>query len=71
MFLHVVQCTLSDALLKNEVFELMAVAVVFNSSCDFTETVQKHLVFCAVLLVVPENKPRTSSFDCKNAFDKI
>lgn len=39
MFLHVVQCTLCDSFLENKVFQLMAVAVVFYSSCDFTEAI--------------------------------
>ena len=54
MFLHVVQCTLCDSFLQNKIFELMPVAVIFDSSGDFTETIQKHFVICTMLLVVPE-----------------
>lgn len=31
----------------------MAVAVIFDSSSDFTEAVQKHFVISTMLLVVP------------------
>lgn len=53
MFLHVVQCTLCDSLLENKIFELMPVAVIFDTSSDFTEAVQKHFVICTVLLIIP------------------
>lgn len=53
MFLHVVQGTLGDPLLEDEVFQLMAVAVVFDSGCDFAEAVEEDLVICTVLLIVP------------------
>lgn len=62
MFLHVVQCTLRDSFLENEIFQLMAVVVIFDPSSDFAETIQKHFVVCTVLLVVPEEtKPAVSS----------
>lgn len=54
MFLHVVQCTLCDSLLENEIFQLMAIAVIFDTSSNFTEAIQKHFVIRTVLLVVPE-----------------
>lgn len=53
MFLHVVQCTLCDSFLENKIFQLMAIAVIFDSRSDFTEAIQKHFVICTVLLVVP------------------
>lgn len=53
MFLHVVQRTLCDSFLENEIFQLMTVAVIFDSSSDFTEAIQKHLLICTMLLVIP------------------
>lgn len=53
MLLHVVQCTLCDSYLQNKIFQLMAVAVIFDSSSDFTEAVQKHFVISTMLLIVP------------------
>lgn len=53
MFLHVVQSALRDSFLENEIFQLMAVAVVLDPGGDFAETVQKHFVVGAVLLIVP------------------
>lgn len=53
MFLHVVQCTLSDSFLENKVFQLMTIAVILDSSCDFAEAIQKHFVLRAVLLIIP------------------
>lgn len=53
MFLHVVQGTLCDSFLENKIFQLMAIAVIFDSSSDFTEAIQKHFVICAMLFVVP------------------
>lgn len=53
MFLHVVEGTLCDAFLENKIFQLMAIAVIFDSSSDFTEAVQKHFVICTMLLVIP------------------
>lgn len=62
MSLHVVQSTLCDSFLENEIFQLMAVAVVFDSRGDFAEAIQEHFVICAVLFVVPEKdkKPELS-----------
>lgn len=53
MFLHVVQSTLSDSLLENEIFQLVAVAVIFDSSSDFTEAIQEHFVIGTVLFIIP------------------
>lgn len=53
MSLHVVQRTLRDSFLENEIFQLMAIAVVFDPCGDFAEAIQKHFVVCAVLFVVP------------------
>lgn len=53
MSLHVVQGTLCDSFLENKILQLMAIAVIFDSSCDFTEAIQKHFVICTMLLVVP------------------
>lgn len=53
MFLHVIQCTLSDSFLENKIFQLVAVAIIFDSSSNFTEAVQKHFVISTMLLVVP------------------
>lgn len=62
MFLHVVQCTLRYSFLENKIFELMAVAVVFDSSSNFTEAIQKYFVICTMLLVIPEGKKARSQF---------
>ncbi len=58
MFLHIVQSTLGDALLQDEVFQLMSITIILDSSSYFTEAVQKDLVICTVLLIIPvyENK---------------
>jgi len=56
MFLHIVQSTLGDALLQDEVFQLMAVTIVLDSCSYFTEAVQEDLVICTVLLIIPENE---------------
>lgn len=61
MLLHVVQSVLRDSFLENEVFQLMAIAVIFDPSGDFAETVQKHFVVCAVLFIVPEGMERRGS----------
>lgn len=53
MSLHVVQCALCDSFLENKIFQLMAIAVVFDSCSDFAEAIQKHFVICTVLFVVP------------------
>lgn len=53
MFLHVVQSTLRDAFLENEILQLMAVDIIFDPGSNFTEAIQKHFVICAVLLVIP------------------
>lgn len=53
MFLHVVQSTLSDSFLENKIFQLVAVAVVFDTSSDFTEAVQEHFVIGTVLFIIP------------------
>lgn len=39
MLLHVVKSVLRNSFLENEVFQLMAVTVVFDPSGDFAETV--------------------------------
>lgn len=51
--LHVVQSTLCDSFLENKVLQLMAIAVIFDSSSNFTEAIQKHFVIRTMLLVVP------------------
>ena len=56
MFLHVVQGTLADSLLEDQVLQLMAVAVVLDSRCDLAEAVEEDLVVRTVLLVVPGGK---------------
>lgn len=53
MFFHVVQSTLSDSLLENKIFQLVAVAVIFDTSGDFTEAVQEHFVISTVLFIIP------------------
>lgn len=53
MFLHVVQSTLSDSLLENEIFQLVAVAVIFDSSSNFAEAIQEHFVIGTVLFIIP------------------
>lgn len=62
MFLHVVQCALSDPFLKYQVFELVPVTVILNSCSNFTETVQKDFLIRTVLLIVPENQDNVFSF---------
>lgn len=61
MFLHVVQSALSDALLKDEIFKLMAVTVILDPCCDFTETVEENFIVCNVLFVIPVNENGQSS----------
>lgn len=53
MLLHVVQCILCDSFLENQIFQLMAIAVVFDSSSNFTEAIQKDLVVRTVLFIIP------------------
>lgn len=53
MSLHVVQCTLCDSFLENKIFQLMPIAVVFDSCGDFAEAIQKHFVVRTVLFIVP------------------
>lgn len=53
MFLHVVQSTLSDSFLENKIFQLVAVAVIFDTSSDFTEAVEEHFVIGTVLFIIP------------------
>lgn len=53
MFLHIVESTLCDSLLENKIFQLVAVAVVFDSSSDFAEAIQKHFVISTVLFIIP------------------
>lgn len=53
MLLHIVQSTLCDSLLENKIFQLVAVAVVFDSSSDLAEAIQKHFVISTVLFIVP------------------
>lgn len=53
MFLHVVQGALCDSFLENKIFQLVAVAVVFDSSSDFTEAIQKDFVISTVLFIIP------------------
>lgn len=61
MLLHVVKSVLCDSLLENQVFQLMTIAVVFDPSSDFAETVQKHFVVGTVLFIVPEETKRRES----------
>ena len=61
MFLHVVQGTLADPLLEDEVLQLMAVAVVLDSRSDLAEAVEEDLVIRTVLLIVPGEKERESA----------
>lgn len=58
MFLHIVQSTLCNSLLQDEVFKLMTIAVVLDSCSYFTEAVQEDFVICAVLLIIPSREHR-------------
>ena len=51
---HVVKGILRNSLLKDEIFQLMAVAVVLYTRCYFTEAVQENFIISAVLLIIPE-----------------
>lgn len=53
VFFHVVQCTLCDPLLKNEVLQLVTVTVILDTSGDFAKAVQEHFIICTVLLIIP------------------
>lgn len=67
MFLHVVQSTLSDPLLQDQVLELMAVAVVLDAGSDLAEAVQEDLIVCAMLLIIPagQRAKTTTSEECQ------
>lgn len=53
MFLHVVQCTLCDSFLEDQVFQLMAIAIVLDPRSNLAKAVQKDLIVCTMLLIIP------------------
>lgn len=57
---HVVQRTLGDSLLENQILQLMPVAAVLDAGGDLTEAVQEDLVIAAVVFVVPAGGSRAS-----------
>lgn len=56
MLFHVVEGVLRNSLLKNEVFQLMAIAVVLYSCCYFTEAVEENFIISTVFLIIPEQR---------------
>lgn len=41
----------------------MAITVIFYSSGDFTEAIQKHFVISAMILVIPKRGAKKKSFN--------
>lgn len=60
MFLHVVQRTLGDSLLENQVLQLMPVAAALDAGCDLAEAVQEDFIVATVVFIVPAGESRAS-----------
>ena len=58
VLLHVVQGTLGDALLQNQILQLMPIAVVLDAGCNFTEAVQEDLIITTVIFIIPGGKSK-------------
>lgn len=53
MLFHVVQGTLGDSLLQDEVLQLMTIAVVLDTSSNLAEAIQEDFVIPTMVFIVP------------------
>lgn len=54
MLFHVVQGTLSDSLLQDEVLQLMTIAVVLDTGSNLAEAIQEDFVIPTMVFIVPK-----------------
>lgn len=53
MLFHVVQGTLGDSLLQDEVLQLMTIAVVLDTGSNLAEAIQEDFVIPTMVFIVP------------------